>query len=80
MIIITRERFTLKDARRRREPRKYADVIMRATKSAELGSDDHIIMLIYNDLDLEFQRDIPLSELITNIHDFLQSLNDRKDI
>jgi hypothetical protein len=54
MITITRERYTLDDARRRRESREYADIIMRATKSAELNSESHQIMLIYNDLNLEF--------------------------
>jgi hypothetical protein len=80
MITITRERYTLDDARRRRESREYAGIIMRAAKSAELDSKLHLIMLIYNDLDLKFQRDISMSELITNIQNFLQCLDDKKNI
>jgi hypothetical protein len=80
MTTIIRERYTMNDARRRREPREYASVIMRAARSAELESDAHQVMMIYNDLDLEFQRNIPLPGLITDIQNFLQSLNDKKDI
>jgi hypothetical protein len=80
MITITRERYILDDVRRRRESRKYADIIMRAEKSAELSSKSHLIMLIYNDLDLKFQRDILMLELITNIQNFLQCLDDKKNI
>jgi hypothetical protein len=54
MTTITRERYTLEDARRCRESRKYAEIIMQAAQSAELESDEHIIMLIYNELDLKF--------------------------
>ncbi len=70
----------MKDARRRRESREYAGVIIRVARSTELESESHQIMMIYNDLNLEFQRNIPLSELITSIQNFLQSLDDHKDI
>ncbi len=80
MITITRERYILENARRRRESREYADIIMRAAKSAELSSKSHLIMLIYNDLDLKFQRNIFMLELITNIQNFLQCLDDKKNI
>ncbi len=66
MIIITRERYTLDDARWCRESREYASVITRTTKSAELESNAHVIMLIYNELNAELQRNISMSELFIN--------------
>ena len=80
MATIVRERYTIVDARNRREPREYAGVITCAAKSAELGTTGHIIMLIYNGLDLEFQRDLPTLLLTTPLEQFLQQLDDRKDI
>jgi hypothetical protein len=80
MITIIKERYTMNDARRRRESREYASVIMRAARFAELESKSHQIMMIYNDLDLKFQRDILMSILITQIQNFLQHLDDKKNI
>ncbi len=80
MTTIIKKKYIMKNARRRRESREYADIIMKAAKSAKLESNEHIIMLIYNDLDLKFQRDIFLSELITRIQNFLQSFDDKKNI
>jgi hypothetical protein len=80
MITIIREKYILKNVRRRRESREYAEIIMRAAKSAELSSESHLIMLIYNDLDLKFQRNIFMPEFITNIQNFLQCLDDKKNI
>jgi hypothetical protein len=70
----------MNDARRKRESREYADVIMRAARFAELESESHQIMMIYNDLDLKFQRNISMSTLTTQIQNFLQHLDDKKDI
>jgi hypothetical protein len=80
MIIIIRERYIMKNARRRRESRKFVSVIMKATRSTKLKSKTHQIMMIYNDLNLEFQRDISMSTLITQIQNFLQHLDDKKNI
>jgi hypothetical protein len=77
---ITRERYILENARRCREPREFAEVITRAAKSTELESNAHVVMLIYNELNAELQRNISMPELSTNIHDFLQLLNDKKEI
>jgi hypothetical protein len=37
-------------------------------------------MMIYNDLNLKFQKNISMSTLTTQIQNFLQHLNDKKDI
>jgi hypothetical protein len=80
MAVIIKKKYTMKNARKRRELRKYAKVIMRVARSVELEFDEHIIMLIYKDLDLEFQRDISMPSLIIKLFDFLQSLDDKKNI
>jgi hypothetical protein len=80
MITIIKKRYIMNDARRRRESREYANVIMRAARFAELESKTHQIMMIYNDLDLKFQRDIFMLTLTIQIQNFLQHLNDKKDI
>ncbi len=54
MTVIIKKKYIMNDARNRREFREYAKIIMRATRSAEFESDEHVIMLIYNELDLEF--------------------------
>jgi hypothetical protein len=54
MITIIRKRYIMNDARRRRKSREYVSVIMRTARSIELRSKSHQIMMIYNDLNLEF--------------------------
>jgi hypothetical protein len=80
MITITKEKYIMNDARRRRESREYVDVIMRIARFVELDIEAHQIMLIYNDLNLKFQRNVSMSELTTKIQNFLQCLNDKKNI
>ena len=80
MATIVQERYTISDARNWQKPRKYAGVITWAAKLAELGSTSHIIMLIYNGLDLEFQWDLAMPSLTTLLEHFLQELEDHKDI
>ncbi len=80
MITIIRERYIMNDARRRRESREYVSVIMRIARLIELQFEAHQMMIIYNDLNLKFQRNISMSTLTTQIQNFLQHLNDRKNI
>ena len=80
MATIVRERYTLADAWSKQEPREYAGVIIGAAKSAELGSAGHIVMMIYNGLELEFQRNLQMPALTTPLEQFLQELDDHKDI
>jgi hypothetical protein len=79
MIIIIKKRYIMNDARRRRESREYVDVIMKIARSTKLESESHQI-LMYNDLNLKFQRNISMPELFTKIQNFLQCLNDKKNI
>lgn len=80
MAAIVKERYTLLDAWNRQEPREYAGMILQAAKLAELESVGHIIMLIYNGLDLKVQQDLAMPALTTPLEQFLQKLDKHKDI
>jgi hypothetical protein len=80
MTSLIKEKYTLKNARRRREFKEYAEVILRAAKSAELISKINQIFLIYNEIDVEFQRDISMFKTNIKLNNFLMKLNDRKNV
>jgi hypothetical protein len=80
MTKIIKKKYTMNDARKHCQLREYADVIIKASKSVELDSKKHLIMLIYNDLDLKFQRNISMSSLFIKLSNFLQFLDDKKNI
>ena len=80
MITILRERYIMKNARRRRESREYASIILRATKSTELKFHVNQIAIIYNELDPEFQRNLIKSENVSSLNTFLREMNDFKHI
>lgn len=80
MAVLMRERYTVDDARKHREPREYASTIIQAAKCAELANPFNQILLIYNGLHVEFQRDLHKPTNETNLNAFLQELDDYKDI
>lgn len=77
MSVLLREKYSMQDAARHREPREYAQMIMRAAQNAEMGTAKDHILLIWNGLDSEFQRDIPEPEG-NDYNRFLDSLDKRK--
>jgi hypothetical protein len=80
MTSLIKKKYIMKNVKRRRESRKYAEMILRAVKSAELISKISQIFLIYNEIDVEFQRDISMSKADTKLDNFLTNLNDRKNV
>ena len=78
MAVVLREKYSLQDAARHREPREYAQTVIRAAKTAELGGTPDHLLLIWNGLDLEFQRDIDEPTQATTQNSFLQELDKRK--
>jgi hypothetical protein len=80
MTSLVKEKYTLKDARRKRKSRKYAEVILRATKFAELISKISQIFLIYNEIDVKFQRDLSMLKIDIKLNSFLTNLNDKKNV
>ena len=78
MSVLLRERYSMQDAARHREPREYAQTIMRAAQNADMGVRKDHILLIWNGLDSEFQRDIPEPDATTDYDRFLEALDKRK--
>lgn len=80
MINLVKEKYSMNDVRRRRESREYVDVIFRASKFANLIAEISQIFLIYNELDVKFQRDITMSKIDTKLDSFFIELNDMKNV
>ena len=78
MAVLLREKYSMQDAARHREPREYAQTLMRAAQNADMGVMKDHMLLIWNGLDTEFQRDIPEPEAATDYNRFLESLDKRK--
>ena len=69
----------MNDVRRRREFNKYAQIIIKAARSTEMFIYNQIY-LIYNGLNLEFRRDLHTSFSATNMHSFLNEIENKKEI
>jgi len=78
--MIIKERYIMKDARHHREFCKYAQIILRAVKSTKLNFLFNQLSIIYNNIDLKFQRNLMISTLVIKINDFLCDMNNRKYI
>lgn len=78
MDAILRERYTLKDASNHREPREYAQKILRSAKDAKLTDVRNQLDIIYNGLDPELRRDIRRPKDTTTLQEFLADLDDYK--
>ncbi len=80
MISLVKEKYTTNDVRRRKEFREYADVILRVAKFADLISKINQILFIYNEIDVEFQRNLSMSKIDIKLNSFLTDLDDRKNV
>ena len=79
MITVIRKRYTMNDVRRKRESIEYAQIITRAARSAKMSMYNQIY-LIYNELDLKFRRDLPISLKSIDMDSFLFELEFKKKI
>lgn len=79
MTTVVGAKYTLKDARRKREPMEYALTITRAAKATNMPVFNQIT-LIYNGVDLEFRRDLSKSTKDATMNSCLQELEDYKEI
>ena len=77
MIIITRERYIMKNARQKRESMKYIDIITRVIKTINIIMFAQIY-LIYNKLNLEFRRNLNKSTKTIIMKFFLQNVKNNK--
>ena len=76
---VIKEKYTMKDVRKRRKFVKYAQIIIKAAKFAEMSVYNQIY-LIFNDLDVEFQKNLNIFIETTKLNAFLQKLDLKKKI
>ena len=69
--------YTLGNATNRKEPREYAQKIIRAARNANLPVPNQLD-IIYNGLDLDLRRDIKRSRADATINSFLTELDECK--
>ena len=65
----------MKDAKRRRKSKEYAAKILRAVKSIEFESMTNQITILYNDLNVEFRKDLTKSMNFLFIDFFFRETN-----
>ena len=78
MTQLLKERYTINDAVRYREPREYAIAIVRAAQVARLDTVHHQLNIIWNGLDMEFQSDIDPPDTNITLNQFLANMDRRK--
>ena len=79
MITVIRKKYTMNDAKRRKESIEYAQIIIRVVKSAKMSVYNQIY-LIYNELNLKFRRDLSISLKFIDMNSFISKLNVKKEI
>jgi hypothetical protein len=77
---LLKKRYTLTNAERNRESREYAQKVIRWVKFAKMFSSFNQLNIVYNEINAELRRDLKKSSKNTTINDYLQLLNDYKDI
>lgn len=75
---LLKEKYTLRDASNHREPREYAQKILRAAKDAKFADVRNQLDVIYNGVDSELRRDLRRPKDSINLQDFLTDLDDLK--
>ena len=74
------EKYTMTDARNGKSPRTYVQSIMRHAKAAELTSSFNQLTVAWNNLGLEFRRDIPEPTPATTLGQFLDQVDSKANI
>ena len=75
---VLQEKFTLRDATKKREPREFAQKIIRSAKDANFGDVKSQLDLIYNAIDPELRLHVNRPNDQSTIKSFLADVNERK--
>lgn len=75
IIIILKSKYIMKDARSHREFKKYAQMMIQVVKSASLEIIQSQFLIIYNELNVKFQRNMFMFIFIIDLDTFLHELN-----
>ena len=78
--IILKKRYTMNDAKNRRKSREYVVKILRIIKFAEFESMTNQVIIIFNNLNVEFRRDLTKSINVLFMNIFFREMNDVKEI
>ena len=78
MNAILHERYIMRDAVNRREPREYAQKIARSAKDAGLTGIQNQLDIMYNEIDLDLRRDVKRLRGDVIIDAFLTDLDEFK--
>lgn len=78
MAIVMSEKYTMEDARHRREPKEYSSKILRACRDVEMTTYLALTTVIYNGFHPQFKRDLPFPSATTSVETFLQAMDDCK--
>ena len=79
LFILIKKKYIFENVRNQRERREYVFIILRVAKFTNLAVSNQIAM-IWNDMNAEFQRDIRRLNETTILDDFLNFLDEFKDI
>ena len=74
------EHYNMNDARQGRTPRSFAQSMLRHAKAAQMTSVYNQLSLAWNNLALEFRRDIPEPTVSTTISQFLGQLDAKENL
>ena len=78
MAQLLKEKYTINNAVRHREPREYTIAIIHAAYIAKLDTVYNQLDIIWNSLDVEFQSDIDSPNINTTLNQFLAAMDRRK--
>ena len=79
LTIITKKKYIMKNVRKHKELFDFVEIIIREVKSIMMSIYSQLY-LIYNELKLKFRRDLIKSTKNTIMNDFLQQLDNKKEI
>ena len=77
---LLKKTYTMKNAQRSRESRKYVQKIIYLTKSIEINSMFNQLNIIYNEIETTLKKNLNKSSNTIPINKFLQELNECKKI
>jgi hypothetical protein len=77
---LLKERYIMRNVEKNRELRKYAQTVIRWVKFVEMINFFNQLNIVYNDIDSELRRDLKKSFKDITVDDYLQLLNDCKDV
>lgn len=77
--ILNKERYTMADAARQREPIEYIQAITRAGKSTDFPTYNQML-IIWNGLDPEFQRDVEIPSPASDLGTMVEKMERMKEI